>query len=116
MPTVDQLKKQFLELGILTFITVFVWIGYSVYVALTQPSQTQVSKQELEPVPITIDLQLLEGLSERKGVSDTLLIDFSSGLRLEEASPSASAFLITEIPAEVVTDVDSSTSSASSTR
>src|SRR4030042_4979952 len=102
MPTIEQLKKQFLELGILTLLTVIVWIGYSIYIALTQPSQTQVSKKELEPVPTNLDIELLESLSQREGVSDEVLAEYSLNLGLMEASPSALSFPVNELPSKSV--------------
>lgn len=65
MPSADQLKKQLLELGILTLATVVIWIAYSVYNVLTQPAQTQVSKEELQPLPKNIDLGQLDQLKQR---------------------------------------------------
>src|SRR4030042_3053231 len=112
MPTIEQLKKQFLELGILTLLTVIVWIGYSIYIALTQPSQTQVTKKELEPVPTTLNIELLESLSQREGVSDKDLEEYSLNLGLREASPSAPSFPVNELPSEVVEYTEPSTSSA----
>jgi hypothetical protein len=92
MPSAEQLKKQFLELGILTFVTVVIWIGYSVYVALTQPSQTQVSKKELEKVPLDLNIKLLDSLEKRKGINDKDLSRFAAQFDTKESTSSASLF------------------------
>lgn len=65
MPTSEQLKKQLLELGILTLVTVIIWTIYGVYNAITEPSQSSVSKEELQAVPTKLDLELLGRLKNR---------------------------------------------------
>ena len=73
MPTIEQLKKQLLELGILTLITVVVWTIYGVYSALNQPSQSQVSNEELKKVDTNLDLELLDRLKNRLTIDDETL-------------------------------------------
>ncbi len=107
MPTSEQIKKQLFELGILTLITVLVWTGYGVYTALTEPSQSQVTKEELRTVPTNLDLKQLESLKNKVVIDDNTLTNFSSGRKpvIEEGTPSA---LLTP----PLTEVSESTSSA----
>lgn len=76
MPSVEQLKRQLLEMGILTLVTVLIWIGYGVYSALTNPSQSQVTKEELLPLPKNISLQQIEKVNERMVIEEPALRDW----------------------------------------
>ena len=85
MPSVDRLKRQLLELGIITLVTVIVWIGYGVYSALTQPADVQVNKEELRSIPTNFKLEQLERLQERRFLSEEELESFSLSLATLES-------------------------------
>lgn len=76
MPSEERLKRQLLEFAIFTLITVFVWIGYSVYTALSQPAETNVSKEELLPLPPPLDSKRFAQLHERLIIDEEELIRF----------------------------------------
>lgn len=116
MPSSEQLKKQLLELGIITLITVIVWIAYGVYTALMQPSQTQVSKAELKPIPKNLNLEQLGLLKERTVIDDETLEIFMSENQslfpvINEAPASPSSFLIPPPPIFQTESLEASPSS-----
>ena len=77
MPSTERLKRQLLQFAILTFVTVLVWIGYGVYSVLTQPVRTNVSAEELRPLPSLVTKDQLGILSDRLSIGDDLLEQFS---------------------------------------
>lgn len=77
MPSRDRLQRQLLELSIITFITVVVWIGYEVYTTLTMPVYTNVSAVELRVIPPPLNPEKFEPLRERFVIDEEVLSDFS---------------------------------------
>jgi len=100
MPSSERLKRQLLEFGILTLITVIAWIGYGVYSVLTQPVRTNVSNEELRPLPPLLTTDQVGILRNRLSVGDDVLEQFS-------LSPS-------EIPSPVTLPIPPPTSSSPS--
>lgn len=76
MPSGDRLKRQLLELSIITLITVVIWIGYEVYTTLTHPVDTSVSAVELKPIPPPLKPEQFEPLRERLTIDDETLENF----------------------------------------
>lgn len=70
MKPAERVKRQLLELGILTLITVVVWIGYGIYSALTEPAEVSVTAEELRPLSTDINHSTLELLKNRLVVSE----------------------------------------------
>lgn len=99
MKPAERVKRQLLELGILTLITVIVWIGYGVYGALTEPAQVSVTTEELRPLSIDINVDTLELLRGRLTVTEDGLQQFS--IRTVVSSP------IEEIPEATSSATDS---------
>lgn len=115
MPTVERLKHQLMELGIITLITVIVWIGYGVYSALTDPANVQVSEEELRPMPKNLNLQQLEKLKDRLSLSEEQLKSFSPSEANVEIPPTIEEIPTvapTPIPASPAAVVSESTTSA----
>src|SRR3990170_1137613 len=77
MPSSERLKRQLLEFAILTLVTVVVWIAYGVYSVLTQPVRTNVSAEELRPLPPVLMKDQLGGFSDRIVIGDDVLEQFS---------------------------------------
>ncbi len=98
MPPTERVKRQLLELGILTLITVVVWIGHGVYSALTEPAVVSVSDEELRPLTTEVDVVALDQLQSRLVVSEedieniqfSLVPSFSPSVELPESTASAS--------------------------
>jgi hypothetical protein len=91
MPTAEQLKRQLLELSILTLITIVVWIGYGIYSALTQPSEAMVSQRELSDVPTDLDLLQLNSLQERLVITDEMMSVLESESEMFKLSETVTA-------------------------
>ena len=58
-------------IGILTVITVFFWIIFSVFRLLSTPIKVDVSAEVLAPLSPTLDSQVLEGINEKIFFSDS---------------------------------------------
>ncbi len=68
------------QIAILTAITTFVWIGFSVYRALTDEPESTVSEDVLAPVEPVLNTSLLLNLNTRlylneEEIGDTVLIN-----------------------------------------
>jgi len=77
------------QIAILTAITTLVWIGFSVYKALTNTPEPTVSQEVLAPVDPTLNTEILESLDERlylndEEIGDTVLLDNSAPVAIEE--------------------------------
>jgi hypothetical protein len=77
MPSRERLQRQFLELSIITFITVVIWIGYEVYATLTRPVDTNVSAAELQSIPPPLESKKFEPLREKLVIDDETLDSFT---------------------------------------
>jgi hypothetical protein len=70
MKPAERVKRQLLELGILTLITVIVWIAYGVYSALTEPAEVSVTDEELRALSTDIDFDTLDLLKSSLAVTE----------------------------------------------
>ena len=77
MPSRERLQRQLLELSIITLITVVIWIGYEVYATLTSPVDTNVSADELRPIPPPLQSEKFEPLRDRLVIDDETLDGFT---------------------------------------
>lgn len=77
MPSSERLKRQLLELSIVTLVTVIIWVAYGVYSALSKPAETNVTAEELQPLPPIVTADQLTPLQDRVGISDEALSSFS---------------------------------------
>jgi hypothetical protein len=71
-------NRDLLILSILTVITVFSWVTFEVYRALTQVEIPAVLKQQIEPLNPTIQTEIIQGLKSRKSFSTDELVSPSS--------------------------------------
>jgi len=93
MSSTERLKRQLLQLAILTFATVVVWIGYGVYSVFTKPVRTNVSAEELRPLPLLLTKDQLSLLKDRLTIDEGVLEQFSlspSETVIPVASPTSS--------------------------
>ena len=60
-----QKRPNFVTIGILTVITIFLWIGFSVYRAFTITPSTKVSDEILKPITPTLDTETLSKIDQR---------------------------------------------------
>lgn len=74
------------SIAIMTTITVFVWIGYSVYKVLTTPPEINVPQEILAPLSPTLDTQTLAEISEKVyfEVGSTSPFQVAEGVEIEE--------------------------------
>lgn len=77
MPSSERLKRQLLELSIVTLITVIIWIAYGVYAALTKPADTTVTAEELRELPPLLTAQQFDPLRDRLVISEEELERFT---------------------------------------
>lgn len=101
MPSTERLKRQLLEFAILTFVTVVVWISYGVYTVLSQPVRTNVTAEELRPLPPLLSKDQLDVLSDRIAVGEDVLEGFSlspSEVPLPPVTPTPSAASPSALP------------------
>ncbi|MDO8551532.1 MAG: hypothetical protein Q7S03_02530 [bacterium] len=64
----QRVSSQFLALAVLTFLTVFTWIGFDVYRTLKKPLELQVPKDQLSPLDPTLKTIVIDNLSKREVV------------------------------------------------
>lgn len=67
----NQKAPNLVTIGILTVITVFFWIIFSVFRLLSTPTKVDVSAEVLAPLTPTLDSQILEGINEKLFFSDS---------------------------------------------
>lgn len=77
MPSSERLKRQLLELSIVTLVTVIIWISYGVYAALSKPAATNVTAQELQPLPASLTSEQFGPLRDRIHIDEEALSSFS---------------------------------------
>ncbi len=84
-------NRDLLILSILTVITVFSWVTFEVYRALTQIEIPAVLKQQIEPLNPTVQTEIIQGLKLRKSFSTDELVSPSNlpGPSLEEETTAA---------------------------
>lgn len=110
MPSVERLKKQYLEFAVFTLITVIIWIGYGVYTALTHPADVAVSAEELRQLPSDLQIEELQKLKQRLSISEEELASFAPS-RLESVSFSElQSFTEESIPSDTSTPTAESAS------
>ena len=63
-------QPSYMTLAILTVITVFFWIIFSVLRLLQKPVETKVPSEILEPISPTLDLETLDSLRSSEYYSD----------------------------------------------
>ena len=68
------LSRDLLILSILTVITVFTWIGFEVYRALTKTEIPVVLQRQIEPLNPVIQREVIENLKSRKYFSTEELV------------------------------------------
>jgi len=67
----NQKAPSLVTIGVLTLITVFFWIIFSVFRLLNTPTKVDVSAEILAPLSPTLDSQALEEINERLFFSDS---------------------------------------------
>ena len=60
-----QKRPNFVTIGILTVITIFLWIGFSVYRAFTITPSIEVSDEIIKPITPTLDTETLSKIDQR---------------------------------------------------
>lgn len=89
-----QLSRDILILSILTVITVFTWIGFEVYRALTKTEIPTVLKRQIEPLNPVIKRDVFEDLKSKSffSVEELVIPPTPTEVTIEEeASPAATA-------------------------
>lgn len=69
-----QLSRDLLTLSVLTLITVFTWIGFEVYRALTKTEIPTVLQRQIEPLNPTIKRDIFQDLKSRRSFSTEELV------------------------------------------
>lgn len=62
----EQKRPSFITIGILTVITIFLWIGFSTYRALTISPPAKVSDEILKPITPSLDTETLSKINQRE--------------------------------------------------
>jgi len=57
-------KPTFVNIIVLTLVTVFIWIGYSIYASLSRPISTEVPQEALENFDPTLDAEAVSKLQQ----------------------------------------------------
>ena len=60
-----KIKRDALNIGILTLVTVIIWVGIEVYQTYNQTTISQDIQSQLQPLNPSIDIETLDGLSDR---------------------------------------------------
>ncbi len=68
-------KPFFINLISILLVTVLIWIGYSIYSALSKPAQINVPKEALEDFDATLDDEALIRLQESVYLNEEELVD-----------------------------------------
>ena len=82
------------QMSIATCFGVVVWVGFSVFQALSVTPKVDVPPETLESIAINLDQKALDALTTREQLStniDTLFAEIESGLPLQSPSSSPSA-------------------------
>lgn len=91
MPTTEQLKRQLLELSILTLVTIVIWTGYGIYSALTNPSESIVNEEELRDVPTGLNLGQFDNLRERLEITEDMFSSLEARIGVPVSEETISA-------------------------
>lgn len=67
-------SRDWLILAILTVLTVFTWIGFDVYWALTRPTPPKVPADQLLPLDPKLEIKVLENLSQKEIIGKEELV------------------------------------------
>jgi hypothetical protein len=87
----------FITIGILTLITVFFWIFFSIFRAFTVKPAIQVPEELLTPVNPTLDTNALNSIEEKFYLEDSQIPDIEYGpATAPSPTPSAGAEIILE--------------------
>jgi len=66
----NQVSKDILRILILTLITIFAWVAFDVYRVLSKDIQSEVLKEQTEPLNPELDLKIIEELNSRESPNE----------------------------------------------
>jgi len=83
-------SRSLYQLGVITLITSLTWVAIGIYLAVNKSSVSEVDKELLEPINLSIDQAALETLSGRLKIDTTIV-------ELMTPPPEASVSAIEEV-------------------
>ncbi|RJQ27469.1 hypothetical protein C4577_01410 [Candidatus Parcubacteria bacterium] len=89
--------KNILYIGVLTMISVFVWIGFNLHHSNTTSTIEEPTSIRINPITASFDTKTIDSLKSRKSIS----IDLKEVLKISTPSPTTLPTIMpTDIPAE----------------